>query len=138
MAQSVVSLFWPPMHLRGAVPTFTDALHILFAMAWLLLMLLSMAFAATALGKRFRLYTAVTLMVFVVFGLLTGIDGPRIAANLSTPWLGVWERINIGLFLGWVIVLAIALLVRARGKEAHTTVREAALVTAERVSALPA
>ena len=58
-------------------------------------------------------------------------------ANQPAPLLGVWERINIGLFLGWVIVLAIALLVRARGKEAHTTVREA-LVTAERVSALPA
>jgi len=125
MAQSVVSLFWPPMHLRGAVPTFTDALHILFAMAWLLLMLLSMAFAATALGKRFRLYTAVTLMVFVVFGLLTGIDGPRVAANLPTPWLGVWERINIGASLLWIVVLAILLLRGARSAVTLVVPREA-------------
>jgi hypothetical protein len=45
------------------------------------------------------------------------LDGPRIAANLPTPWVGLWERINIGVFLLWVVVLAIALL-RRRGPEA--------------------
>src|SRR5690242_20431008 len=54
VVQSVVGIFWPPMHLRGAPTTLTDTLHITFAMAWLLLMLLSMAFAAAALGTRFR------------------------------------------------------------------------------------
>ena len=34
----------------------------------------------------------------------------RIAANLPTPWIGVWERINLGVFLLWVIVLAIRLM----------------------------
>lgn len=43
-------------------------------------------------------------------GVLTGFDGPRIAANLPTPLVGVWERVNIGVFLLWVMVLAIALL----------------------------
>ena len=33
---------------------------------------------------------------------------PPIAAR--EPWLGVWERINLGVFLLWVVVLAIALL----------------------------
>jgi hypothetical protein len=33
-----------------------------------------------------------------------------IAANLPMPWIGVWERINPGVFLPWVMVLAIALL----------------------------
>src|SRR5262245_61959023 len=37
------------------------------------------------------------------------IGGPRIAANSPTPRVGVWERINIGVFLLWVVVLAIAL-----------------------------
>ena len=37
-----------------------------------------------------------------------GLDGSRIAANLPTPWVGVWERISIGAFLLWVAVLAIA------------------------------
>ncbi len=50
------------------------------------------------------------MVILIAFGALTGLDGPRIAANLPTPWVGVWERINIGVFLLWVAVLAIALL----------------------------
>ena len=34
----------------------------------------------------------------------------RVGANLPTPPLGVWERINIGAFLLWVMVLAACLL----------------------------
>ena len=117
IAQSVAGLLWPPMHLRGATPSLTDGLHIVFAMAWLLLMLLAMAFAAAALGQRFRIYSIATLGVFVVFGTLSGIDGPRVAANLPTPWVGIWERINIGASLVWVVMLAIALLLRERGIE---------------------
>jgi hypothetical protein len=46
----------------------------------------------------------------LVFGVLTFRDAPRIVANLPTPLIGVWERINIGVFLLWVVALAIALL----------------------------
>lgn len=105
----VLGIFWPPMHLRGTEATLTDTLHIVWSIATVLLMALAIGFAAAALGRRFRGYSIVTLAVFVVFGALTGIDGPRIAANLPTPWIGVWERINIGVFLLWVVVLAIAL-----------------------------
>jgi hypothetical protein len=42
--------------------------------------------------------------------MLTGVAGARLAANLPTPWLGVWERINIGAYMVWVVVLAIMLL----------------------------
>jgi hypothetical protein len=41
---------------------------------------------------------------------MTFVDAPRLAASLLTPWVGVWERINIGVFLVWVVVLAVALL----------------------------
>jgi len=112
IAQSIVNLLWPPMHLRGTEPTLTDTMHIAFAMAWLLLMLLAIGFGATAFGKRFRLYSGATVAVFVVFGALTAPDGARIAANLPTPWVGVWERINIGASLLWLVVFAVALLRR--------------------------
>ena len=112
VAQSLVNLLWPPMHLRGTVPTLTDTMHIAFAMAWLLLMLLAMGFGAAAFGRRFRLYSGATVAVFVVFGALTMPDGARIAANLPTPWVGVWERINIGASLLWGVVFAAALLRR--------------------------
>jgi hypothetical protein len=107
--QGFIGLFWPPMHLRGTVTSLTDSLHIVWTIATLLLMMLAIGFAAAALGRRFRVYSIATMVIFVVFGTLTGLDGPRIAANLPTPWIGVWERINIGAYLVWVVVLAVTL-----------------------------
>jgi hypothetical protein len=31
----------------------------------------------------------------------------NLASHLPTPWIGVYERINIGVFLLWVVVLGI-------------------------------
>jgi Protein of unknown function (DUF998) len=106
----VIGLFWPPMHMRGAEFTLTDTMHIAFAMVTVLLMLLAIGFGAAAFEKRFRIYSIATIALLVVFGALTGLEAPRIAANLPTPWVGVWERINIGVFLLWVVALATALL----------------------------
>lgn len=80
-----------------------------------LFILLIIGFGATAFGKRFRLYSIGTILVLLVFGALTGLDGPRIQANLPTPWVGVMERICIFGSMLWVAVLAIALL-RVQGK----------------------
>jgi hypothetical protein len=49
------------------------------------------------------------MFIFLVFGVLAGMDGPRIAANLPTPWLGVWERINVFGYMLWIIILSIVL-----------------------------
>jgi uncharacterized membrane protein len=68
-----------------------------------------MAFGAAAFGSRFRLHSIASLVILMVFGVLTFLDAPGIAANLPTPWIGVWERINIAAFLLWIVVLAIAL-----------------------------
>jgi hypothetical protein len=105
----VVSLAWPfaPMHLRGTEFTLTDTMHILLAMVTVFLMLLAMGFGAAAFGKRFCFYSIATMVILLACGAMTGLDGPRIAANLPTPWVGVWERINIGVFLLWVVVLSI-------------------------------
>ena len=110
IAAGAIGPFWPPMHLRGAEPGLTDTLHIVFAIVWNLLSVATIVLAAAALGRRFRLYSAATLAVFVVFGTLTGMDGPRIARNLPTPWAGVWERILVAAWLLWVVVLAVVLL----------------------------
>jgi hypothetical protein len=56
---------------------------------------------------------------------LTFIEAPGIAANLPTPWIGVWERINLGVFLLWVVVLAVALL-RGTAAASMTERRDAA------------
>lgn len=115
ITNAAIGPFWPPMHLRGVEPTLSDTLHIVFTMVWLPVMLLAMVLGAVALGRRFRLYTLATLMVFVVFGALTAMDGPRIAADLPTPWIGLWERINIGAGMLWIAVLSLALLRRPAG-----------------------
>jgi hypothetical protein len=99
-----------PIHLRGVETTLTDTLHVIITGVGVLLILLAIGFGAIAFGKRFRLYSITTLLILLVFGTLAGLDGPRMAANLPTPWLGIWERINIFGYMLWVVVLAIDLL----------------------------
>jgi len=110
----IINFYWPPMHLRGNEPTLTDTLHIVWAMMTLILMMLIMGFGAAALGKFFRIYTILTFVIFIGFGILIGTEVPGIPQNLPTPRIGIWERINIGAFMLWVIVLAIVLLQREK------------------------
>ena len=126
VANAVIGLTWPPMHPRGAGFTTTDTLHIVWTGASLLLFLSIMGFGATALGTRFRWYTIGTIAVHVLFGTLTGLAGPRIAANLPTPWSGVFERINIGAYMIWLGILA-TLLLRSSGRTANEAGKPAML-----------
>ncbi len=105
----VGTLFFP-MHLRGGEGTLTDTMHAILALVGVLFMLLALGFGATAFGKWFRLYSIGTILLLVVGGVLTGLDAPRLATNLPTPWMGFWERINIYAYMLWVVVLTIALL----------------------------
>jgi hypothetical protein len=116
IANGVASLYWPPMHPRGGDFTLTDGMHILWAAVSVVLMTLAIGFGAAAFGARFRGYSITTLLILLVFGALTGIDGPRIAANLPTPWVGIWERVSIAAFLLWVCVLASVLLRRVQAR----------------------
>jgi hypothetical protein len=72
-------------------------------------MFLAIGVAATAFGKRFRLCSIGTVVVLLTFGVLTFIEAPRLQSNLPTPWIGLFERINISVFLLWVVVLAAVL-----------------------------
>jgi hypothetical protein len=116
IAFGVIGLGWPyaPMHQRpvlaagGGTPT--DTMHLVFATVTVLLMLIAIGVGAEAFGRRFRLYSIATMVILVVFGGLTFRDAPKVGANLPTSWIGVWERINIGVFLLWVVVLAVTLL----------------------------
>jgi hypothetical protein len=96
-----------PIHVRGAAPTVNETMHIILTFATVVVFLVAMGFAAAAFGKGFRLYSIATIVVLVVFGALSGMQGPQIAANLPTPWVGAFERVNIGGYLLWQIVLAL-------------------------------
>src|SRR6185436_9122194 len=114
IAYSIFNFYWPPMHQREVIAagggTLSDTLHIVWAMVTLIFMTLLMGFGAAGIGKRFRYYTIATWVVFLLFGVLTFRESPGIEANLPTPYIGLWERINIGAFLLWVMVLAVVLL----------------------------
>ncbi len=116
---NLVGLF-TPMHQREVLAagggTLTDTLHIMLGVTDSLLFLLIVGFGAAALGQRFRLYSIATILVLLVFGALTGLESPRLSANESTPWLGVFERTSAYAFMLWVAVLAVSLL---RVQSAH-------------------
>jgi hypothetical protein len=107
-----------PMHRREALArgerSRTDTMHIAFTSVNSFLILLAIGSASTAFGRRFRLYSIGTILVLVVSGGLTATQASRVEANLPTPWAGVSERISIGGYLLWQVVLAIALL---RGRD---------------------
>jgi hypothetical protein len=108
-----------PMHRREALArgerSRTDTMRIIVTSVNSVLILLAIGFGSTAFGTRFRLYSIGTIVVLAVTGGLTATQAPRVGANLPTPWAGTTERISIGGYLLWQIVLAIALLRRQAG-----------------------
>jgi Protein of unknown function (DUF998) len=122
VAYAVTGLFWPPMHQREVLAaggdSVSDTLHIAFTLVTVPLFILMIILGASASGKLFKIYSISTLVVLIVAGIFTGIEAPNISKNLSTPSIGVWERINIGVYMLWVIVFAIVLLKAAKRKGA--------------------
>lgn len=116
---AVISLTWRPMHQREVLGagggTVTDSLHIAFTVVAVILMLLVIGFCAKTLGDNFRIYSVATVVIMMLFGIMTGIQSPMMEANLETPMLGVWERVSIGGYLVWNMVLA-TILLRANTK----------------------
>jgi cytochrome c biogenesis protein CcdA len=116
LAYASLGLLWPfaAMHQREVLAagggTLSDTMHVVLGGVTVFLMFLAIGVGATAFGKRFRVYSIATIVVLLVFGGLTFLEAPRLQANLPTPWIGLWERINISVFLLWIAVLATALL----------------------------
>jgi hypothetical protein len=114
-----------PMHRREALArgegSRTDTMHIVVTSVNSLLILLAIGSASTAFGKRFRFYSIGTILVLLVTGGLTATQASRVGANLPTPWAGVSERISIGGYLLWQVVLAIALLRTHGDRTSHPT-----------------
>ena len=106
--------FWPPMHQREVIAagggTLTDTLHLVWTFIHLVFMLLMIGFAAAALGKAFRIYSIATVVVFIVFGILTTQESPGIEAGRPTPYIGIWERVNMGAYMLWIVVFAMVLM----------------------------
>ena len=115
LAYASLGLLWPfaPMHQRDVLAagggTSSDTMHVALGGVTVLLMFLAIGFGATAFGRRFRLYSIASIVVLLAFGGLTFIEAPQLQANLPTPWIGLWERINISVFLLWIAMLGAVL-----------------------------
>jgi hypothetical membrane protein len=98
-----------PMRLRGTGDLSSDMPHIVLTAVSVLLILLAVGVGSSLYGRLFRLYSFATIGILLLFGALAGVEGPRLAAQQPTPWLGLTERVNIGAYLLWVLVLAVTL-----------------------------
>lgn len=112
----MVGLLWPiaPMHQREVLAaggdTWTDTLHLVLGGVDVVLALLVIGIGAAAMGTRFRFYSIATILALLVFGVLTGLEAPRVSDNEATPWLGIVERVNVYGSMLWFAVLATVLL----------------------------
>lgn len=109
-----VSALWAvpfaSMHVREAEESLTDTMHLVSGAIALPLLLVAIGFAAATSGKRFRVYSIATILVMLAFGAWSGLDGPRIADNLATPWVGIKERVSVYSYQLWIVAFALALL----------------------------
>lgn len=116
LAYSIFNLYWPPMHMREVIAaggkSLSDTLHIAWTMVTVLLFIATMGFGAAALGKTFRIYTIVSILLLMTCGILTSLDTANLEANLPTPWMGMWERINQYIYFLWVVVLSLQIIKR--------------------------
>lgn len=113
-AHGAMSFLWllGPMSQREVIAagraTSADDLHLFLSAATGLFMAAYVATTAVGLGWVFRLYSVATIATALVFGLLSA-QVDKLEAGAPTPWMGLLERIGIGVWLVWLAVVAMVL-----------------------------
>ena len=105
------------MHPRGSASLGDDWPHIALTGVFVALQLLATGLAASALGRRFRLYSIATVATLLVLGVVMGRQAAMLAAGEPTPVLGIIERVLVYAWMLWAAVLAVVLLRREHGRE---------------------
>jgi len=98
------------MQMRATEQGLAGALHLIEGGMEMLILFAAMGYAAASLGRGFRRYTIITIVLVLLFGAWSGMDAPDVEAGLATPWLGVKERIFWYTYQLWFAVLALRLL----------------------------
>ena len=104
-----------PMHMRDAEATFTDTMHIILAGLGVIFILLAVVFGSFALGKRFQIYSIITILLFLVPSILIFALSPSVSEYLGKtvdmpPLTGISERTSTYAYMLWQMVLTIVLL----------------------------
>lgn len=105
---------WFPMNVRGSGDLAGDAPHIVAFGVIVLFIFGTMISGAFALGRDFRRYSWASVAAFFVLGAVLGVQSAKVPTGEPTPWIGVTERVEVGVYLLWIAVLAIALLGREK------------------------
>jgi CubicO group peptidase (beta-lactamase class C family) len=115
--------YWPPMHRREVLEaggaSLTDTLHVAWTMGWAVLTVIAMIAGAMSFGRRFCIFTAITIVALIGAGFVAGSQSPAMDANLPTPGLGIWQRVNITAYLVWLATFSVALLHRPASRRAE-------------------
>jgi Protein of unknown function (DUF998) len=85
------------------------AAHVALFLVGILGWLAAMGFGAAALGKRFRIYSLVSIATVVTSFALGLSYVPEANAGQPMPFLGIEERIGFSAYFLWMTVLAMAL-----------------------------
>jgi hypothetical protein len=115
VAHGATSLMWlfAPMSDRDVIAaggaTSADSMHLVLSAATGLFVAAYVAALAIAYGWLFRLYSALTIVTALVFGMLSA-QVDRVEAGDPTPYMGLLERVGIGAWLLWLAVAAVVLL----------------------------
>lgn len=118
-AHGVMSLLWvfAPMSDRDVIAaggaTSADTMHLVLAAGTGLFVAAYVATFAIGFGWTFRLYSALTLAVALVFGRLSA-QVEQVEAGDPTPYMGLLERIGIAAWLLWLAVASLILLRRTQ------------------------
>jgi hypothetical protein len=104
-----------PMHMRGVEATFTDTMHIVLSGIGVIFILLAVIIGSFTLGKRFRLFSIVTILLFLAPSILVFALSPSITQFLGKtvdmpPLTGISERISTYVYMLWQVILTIVLL----------------------------
>jgi len=98
------------MHPRAVTTMRAETPHIVLSSILGLIMLLVTVAGSFSLGRRFRYYSIVTLLLMLTFGALMVPYAQLAASGQNTPGWGIVERLMIYSWMLWSIVFAIALI----------------------------
>jgi hypothetical protein len=87
-----------------------DVGHLAMAAGTVLFIVVELVLGAVALGRWFRIYSIASAVTILVFGAMTSAQVSNIADARATPFVGVYERVNVGSWMLWLAVLAVTLI----------------------------
>lgn len=103
--------------LSSVIYVATDIVASFMTAVMSLFILLSIGSGAFLAGKWFMTYSFATIIVVIIFGLMTVNQVPDLEAGPDTPWMGLKERVNIYLTMLWFAVLSLNLFQQEREDE---------------------